>query len=777
MTTSLPGALIPHGSLHLTGPLSASSLAWLNTENWPDLFIVLGTSHHTSQPSILFQDFQTPIGKIYTDPFFIRRFLNKANLCGLNCFDLNPENASHEHSWQINLPLLETLAWKLKRPLSLVAILMGNSSWSQGLKMGTLLQETAKEQNKSAFLVASGDLTHYGTGFPWKLSPPARPKTLRSVSKSIENFDRPALNAISGKCFSQFKKIQSKSSFCATSQVAALLRFTNSKGSLLSYGQFLSGELSIWPHPPSRKWNQNSDWIFSAASFGFFSLSPKLQKKLKYAICQNIKLTKKTNSVLEFTHLCFRPQKIKLKWPLSDVCEVFYKNPDVNPLEFAKILSKHWKSEVSEEKIAFFLEQLYQHGVLHPKQNMSITPLELEKKYTNFISLIPYYNSYPRHFKNAPILNSSIVKKHWSEFTHPDQVHLLKKGRSFKTTSSGSSQRERIETHVEFAVEDKRCFFTSLVNSDFSSPVKKLWVNRPENVGLDWNSDLGLLSRRYKHLIKVTPGPDPSAVKDKDWDQILKLLDSKKGIDVLAGDPAYLAGLARRALTHGISLDHLAWIETTHNYTWSIYKKPIQTAFSSPLFDIFATSEFAQMAVPCKLGTSHLIEKGRYYEIVRKGKNVKEGELGTLLVTTLDTNLRPLIRYSTGDLFRLLPQCPCGSPFRSVLYEGRLQHLIPGKQKPFLTYQDLDRVLDDSDSIQHFRLKEKVDLFELEIIPTSKHLLNQDLLENSISRLLKKKVRVRLKRSLGVKVGKVQAVLPLNRSQLWNSALLGTQPK
>ena len=45
----------------------------------------------------------------------------------------------------------------------------------------------------------------------------------------------------------------------------------------------------------------------------------------------------------------------------------------------------------------------------------------------------------------------------------------------------------------------------------------------------------------------------------------------------------------------------------------------------------------------------------------RNGAPVPEGEIGELVLTTLDREMMPLIRYRTRDLTRILPgKCPCG---------------------------------------------------------------------------------------------------------------------
>ena len=59
----------------------------------------------------------------------------------------------------------------------------------------------------------------------------------------------------------------------------------------------------------------------------------------------------------------------------------------------------------------------------------------------------------------------------------------------------------------------------------------------------------------------------------------------------------------------------------------------------------------------------HINEDYFYCEVVdpETGEPVPDGEIGELVLTTLDHEMMPLIRYRTRDLTRILPgKCPCG---------------------------------------------------------------------------------------------------------------------
>ncbi len=63
----------------------------------------------------------------------------------------------------------------------------------------------------------------------------------------------------------------------------------------------------------------------------------------------------------------------------------------------------------------------------------------------------------------------------------------------------------------------------------------------------------------------------------------------------------------------------------------------------------------------------HLRENHILAEILDgDGNPVPEGETGELVITTLDMEAMPLLRYRTGDYTRFLPPCPCGCAARRI---------------------------------------------------------------------------------------------------------------
>ena len=79
-------------------------------------------------------------------------------------------------------------------------------------------------------------------------------------------------------------------------------------------------------------------------------------------------------------------------------------------------------------------------------------------------------------------------------------------------------------------------------------------------------------------------------------------------------------------------------------------------------YQCYATADLGLIAYETSAREGLVLDEGVIVEIVRPGTGdpVPEGEVGELVVTTLNTDY-PLIRFGTGDLSAVLPgDCPTG---------------------------------------------------------------------------------------------------------------------
>ncbi|WP_244292679.1 phenylacetate--CoA ligase family protein [[Micrococcus luteus] ATCC 49442] len=111
----------------------------------------------------------------------------------------------------------------------------------------------------------------------------------------------------------------------------------------------------------------------------------------------------------------------------------------------------------------------------------------------------------------------------------------------------------------------------------------------------------------------------------------------------------------------------------------------LEAAGGSAPFDVYAATETAGIASPCKYRNRHLYEDLLIIEPVdRDGNPVPPGTTGArLLVTVLFSRTLPLIRYEMSDTVRLGGRgCPCGRSFMLMEdIEGRIEDILhlPGR--------------------------------------------------------------------------------------------------
>ena len=106
------------------------------------------------------------------------------------------------------------------------------------------------------------------------------------------------------------------------------------------------------------------------------------------------------------------------------------------------------------------------------------------------------------------------------------------------------------------------------------------------------------------------------------------------------------------------------------------------------LYDIYGLTEVygPGIAINCEYETGmHYFDDYLYFEIIdpKTGKNLPDGELGELVITTLEKEGAPLIRYRTHDLTRIIPDdvpCPCGRKLPRIdVILGRTDDMVKVK--------------------------------------------------------------------------------------------------
>lgn len=123
------------------------------------------------------------------------------------------------------------------------------------------------------------------------------------------------------------------------------------------------------------------------------------------------------------------------------------------------------------------------------------------------------------------------------------------------------------------------------------------------------------------------------------------------------------------------------------------------------LYDIYGLTEVygPGIAINCEHNTGmHYFDDYLYFEIIdpKTGKNLPDGELGELVITTLQKEGAPLIRYRTHDLTRIVPgKCPCGREYPRIdVILGRTDDMVKVKGVNIFPGQ-IDDILKEVDGV------------------------------------------------------------------------------
>ena len=230
-------------------------------------------------------------------------------------------------------------------------------------------------------------------------------------------------------------------------------------------------------------------------------------------------------------------------------------------------------------------------------------------------------------------------------------------------SSSGTTGTPVIIPYTRQDVEDwaemfKRCYETAgITNLDR--------IQITPGYGL-WTAGIGFQNGEERLGAMVIPmGPGNT---DK---QLRMMMDMKS--TVLCATSSYALLLAEEIAKRGIgNRIHLRKGVIGSERWGEKMRNRIANELGVQLYDIYGLTEVygPGIGISCDHACGmHVWTDYLYFEVVdpKTGKNVPDGEIGELVITTLHKQGAPLIRYRTHDLTRVIPgECPCGSPFPRI---------------------------------------------------------------------------------------------------------------
>ena len=146
-----------------------------------------------------------------------------------------------------------------------------------------------------------------------------------------------------------------------------------------------------------------------------------------------------------------------------------------------------------------------------------------------------------------------------------------------------------------------------------------------------------------------------SALRPQQWqhlEEVESLALSWENHRCFLWEPTLFLFFAQYILNYKVDLSGLGLkaVICTSEPLFKEQRSTISKAFLCPVINEYGISESGICAFECPYGGFHIMSENIYLEIVRNGKNIKDGEIGEIVITQLNNFSAPLIRYHTGDL-------------------------------------------------------------------------------------------------------------------------------
>lgn len=181
--------------------------------------------------------------------------------------------------------------------------------------------------------------------------------------------------------------------------------------------------------------------------------------------------------------------------------------------------------------------------------------------------------------------------------------------------------------------------------------------------------------------------------------------------DLYYVDPTHFAFLLRQAVLRGKVLPY-APIVTTYTSTNDLNRSQINKIVQlfghdeASCAELVSSSEMGWIAMECEHGSLHLNTNSFFMELLDGERYVNEGEIGELLITSLDKGAIPHIRYRTGDIFKYIGrECSCGRAQPVVEMHGRISNLIQFNAGKSITPSEIFKTIGSHDWLDIFQLE------------------------------------------------------------------------
>lgn len=227
---SIKAIIVPHAGYVYSGQCAAWAYKALAESHTPDIFILIGPSHHYLESGLTTETFETPLGNARVNQDFARRLVEKGNL------KQNEKIHLQEHSLEVQLPFLKYIYKEFLEKPTILPILLSHDADLD--KIALDIKETLVETGLKACFIISSDFTHHGPNYKFL------PFT-ENVKEKIYDLDKGALDIIKTLDADKFSDYIKKTgaTICGYIPITLLLKLIKSDKVLLEQ-YYTSGDIT-----------------------------------------------------------------------------------------------------------------------------------------------------------------------------------------------------------------------------------------------------------------------------------------------------------------------------------------------------------------------------------------------------------------------------------------------------------------------------------------------------------------------------------------------------
>ncbi len=262
-------------------------------------------------------------------------------------------------------------------------------------------------------------------------------------------------------------------------------------------------------------------------------------------------------------------------------------------------------------------------------------------------------------------------------------------------------------------------------------------------LGACHSGDMSFEERLDGRWLFLNSRADPTFWKPADMTRMLAELARHETCG-LESDPAYLATLARFATGQGDKLAVKDFIQLTYAMTSGVHLRAIRAAVTVPIFQLYGATEVGVLFMQSDAGDgTALLEHCPFTTHVEllpvRVATPGAEDVALVVVTTLDREVQPLIRFVVGDLAQVASgargRFTPVTPIRTL--EGRLQDAIVRPDGAWITAGAFDRAISAHAAIASYQANQTDPRsVTVDVVPEAAAVVSPETLSSDVKALL-----------------------------------------